>query len=131
MSARHLYLMDKIGLEALALEKQTKTIVPRDMGRKGGSSSKRGEGPVKHAIRLVSEEIDSTKASEVFDAFADVELMADLEESLSDSIRLTVLEVDHEKKEIHYRLPDGKEGKITYHNLQNRLSEINSETKSR
>ncbi len=57
--------------------------------------------------------------------------MADLEESLSDSIRLTVLEVDHEKKEIHYRLPDGKEGKITYHNLQNRLSEINSETKSR
>lgn len=101
------------------------------MGYKGGSSSKRGEGPVKHAIRLVSEEIDSTKASEVFDAFADVELMADLEESLSDSIRLTVLEVDHEKKEIHYRLPDGKGGKITYHNLQNRLSEINSETKSR
>ena len=45
--------------------------------------------------------------------------------------QVAVLEVDHEKKEIHYRLPDGKEGKITYHNLQNRLSEINSEIKSR
>ncbi len=79
----------------------------------------------------MSEEIGSTKPSEVFDVFADAERMADLEESLSDPIRLTVLEVDPETKEIHYRLPDGKEDTFKFKTLQTYLSEIKSETKSR
>ncbi len=127
-TTRHLYLMDKISLEALALEKQTETIVPREMGRKGGSRrKKRREDVVKHAIRRVSEKIDSTKSHEVFNAFADADLMADLRESLSDPVRLTVMGVDYEKKEIRYRrLSDGKDGKFTFKTLQNNLSEIRS-----
>ncbi len=52
--------------------------------------------------------------------------MADLTESLSDPIRLDVLEVDHEKKEIRYRLPDGKENTRKFKTLQTYLSEINA-----
>ena len=74
----------------------------------------------------MSEEIGSTKPSEVFNAFADAELLVDLTESLSDPIRLDVLEVDHEKKEIRYRLPDGKENTRKSKTLQTYLSEINA-----
>ncbi len=124
--ARHLYLMDKISLEALALEKQTKTIVPKEMGRKGGSSGKRGVGPAKHAIRRVSEKIGSTKSNKVINAFDNADLMADLKDALSDPIRLEVLGVDYEKKEIRYRrLSDGRDDKFTFKTLQNHLSKIN------
>ncbi len=74
----------------------------------------------------MSEEIGSAKSNEVFNAFADPELMVDLTESLSDPIRLTVLEVDHEKKEIRYRLPDGKENTRKFKTLQTYLAEINA-----
>ena len=75
----------------------------------------------------MSEEIGSTKPSEVFNAFADAELLVDLTESLSDPVRLTVMGVDYEKKEIRYRrLSDGKDGKFTFKTLQNHLSEIRS-----
>ncbi len=124
-SADSTYIASDIADALLELERQTKTIVPKEMGRKGGSSGRRGEGPVKHAIWRVSREIGSRKPSVVFDAFDDAELMADLKESLSDPIQLTVLEVDHEKKEIHYRLPDGKEGTFKFKTLQTYLSKIN------
>ena len=117
-------LLPKAIRETWELKEQAKKKTAKEMGRKGGSSGKREEGPVKHAIRRVSREIGSRKPSEVFKAFADAELMKDLEESRSDPILLDVQGVDDETKEIYYRLPDGKEGKITYHNLQNRLSEI-------
>jgi len=50
----------------------------------------------------------------------------DLTECLSDPTRLTVLEMDHEKKEIRYRLPDGKENTRKSKTLQTYLSEINA-----
>ncbi len=125
--ARHLYLMDKISLEALALEKQTKTIVPKEMGRAGGSRGRRGEGPVMRAVRRVVEEIGSTKPSEVIKAFFNAGVMKNLQAARIDPVLIDVQEVDPETKEIHYRrLPDGEEGKLTFKTFQNHLSDIKS-----
>ncbi len=121
------YILRNIEAEVLELEKQTKKKTAKQMGREGGLSGKRGEGPVRHAIRRVSEKIGSRVPNKVLRAFLNKKVMVDLEESLSDPVHLKVLEVEWEtpKKWIHYRLRDGTEGKLTYHTLQTYLSDIN------
>ncbi len=120
-------LLPKAIRETWELKEQAKNKAAAEMGSKGGSrGKKRREDVVKHAIRRVSEKIGSTKSNKVINAFDNADLMADLKDALSDPIRLEVLGVDYEKKEIRYRrLSDGRDDKFTFKTLQNHLSKIN------
>ena len=96
----------------------------RQWAARGGKGKRGHEGPLKQTLRRLVIEAGSRDPGEIFRLLEDADCMSDLYEHSTNPIPWQVLSFDKHSETIEFRDRQGKDHRIKFSTIRNRLSEI-------